>query len=469
MKSTTGSAALRALLGLAVAAAGAEASFAKRPYLQDLGDSTVVVRWETGVQQGGVVQYGLTAGYGLEVRQSGPSIDHELTLTGLLPDTLYHYRVISDADTSAGAAFRSMAGPASPFRFIAFGDPHGDSATNQRVADRMALANPGPAVIVCTGDLTPDSRSASYRAFFNTQRALLSRAPLFPALGNHDVDTMALWHRFFALPGNERWYSLRYGCAAFHCLTADDSFSPGTSQYRWLLAELQDDSASPAVRHVFIYIHTPAYSTNVVYSGNADVRQYLCPLFERFGVRVVFSGHVHAYEHSLVNGVHYLTTGGGGASLSTGWNSAQPWTVYREATYQFVLVDVRGDTVVACGVRPDGSTFDSLLLVRNPVGVTEVTSDEWRVTSGATIARGVLVLPRDMTGAGYNPGRGHDPNPSGIRDRVPSPKLLDAAGRVVMSLHSGANDVRFLPSGVYFLHSTLDNRQSKMTRVVVTR
>ncbi|MBM3316189.1 hypothetical protein FJY71_10225, partial [candidate division WOR-3 bacterium] len=171
-----------------------------------------------------------------------------------------------------------------------------------------------------------------------------------------------------ALPGNERWYSFRCGNSAFHCLDAFDSLLPGSPQYEWLLSELRLDSASPAVRHVFVCVHTPPYTTNRSYSGNADIRQHLCPLFERYRVDVVFAGHVHAYEHSLVNGVHYLTTGGGGAALSTGWNAAQPWTVYREAVYEFVLVDVSGDSVVTRGVRLDGSEFDSLVAVRGPVG-----------------------------------------------------------------------------------------------------
>jgi hypothetical protein len=84
----------------------------------------------------------------------------------------------------------------------------------------------------------------------------------------------------------------------------------------------------------------------------------------------------------------------------------------------------------------------------------------------ATVVRGVLFLPG---GAGHDLGQGHDPNPPGIRDRVPSPVLLDAAGRKVMALKPGANDVRHLPAGVYFFHSTLDNRQSKMTKVVIQR
>ncbi|MBM3315319.1 hypothetical protein FJY71_05700, partial [candidate division WOR-3 bacterium] len=166
---------------LFLAASVAPAAFVKLPYLQDLRDSTVVVRWQTAAEQTGTVQYGLTTGYGLGVTQPAPSVDHELTLTGLGPDTVYHYRVVTGPDTSADAAFRSMAGPSSRFRFIVFSDPHGDSAANQRVADRMALAGPGPALVACCGDLTADCRYVSYRAFFNTQRALMRRAPLFPA------------------------------------------------------------------------------------------------------------------------------------------------------------------------------------------------------------------------------------------------------------------------------------------------
>ncbi len=209
--------------------------------------------------------------------------------------------------------------------------------------------------------------------------------PALPAIGNHDTESLPNWYRFFALPGNERWYSFRCGNAAFHALNVYDSMTPGSSQYEWLLAELAADSADPDVRHVFVYFHLPPYTTNTVYSGNADVRQYLCPLFERFGVRIVFSGHVHAYEHSLVNGVHYIITGGGGASLARNWNAVQPWTVYREATYEFVLVDVRGDTVFSRGVRPDGSEFDSLVVVTGHVGCAE---------PGDALKRRTRTLPR---------------------------------------------------------------------------
>jgi hypothetical protein len=42
-------------------------------------------------------------------------------------------------------------------------------------------------------------------------------------------------------------------------------------------------------------------------------------------------------------------------------------------------------------------------------------------------------------------------------------------GRQVMALKPGANDVSRLSPGVYFVHSTIDNRQSQMAKVILTR
>ncbi len=348
----------------------AEAAFTKYPYVQNLTDSSAVVRWETSTAAPGLVQYGFSSEYGFEVSHSTPDTVHELTLSGLVADTVYHYRVISGPDTSPDAQFSTIASPDRPFRLIVYADTHGDSTTQQTVVNRMNLVEPRPGLLVHCGDVTASGTLDEYRVFFNVERPLLCRTPFFPCLGNHDLGSITNWRRFFCLPGNERWYSVRYGNAAFHCLDDSSSYAPGSEQYEWFLSELLADSANPNIRHVFVWFHYPPYTTNQAYTGNMRARQYLCPLFERFGIRVCFNGHVHAYEHSLVSGVHYITTGGGGAALATGWNAAQPWTVYRQATYHFTLLDIRGDTVFSRGIKPDGTVFDSFAIVASHTWLT---------------------------------------------------------------------------------------------------
>ncbi len=362
---------LGTFLALLALAMSAQAAFVTQPYLQNLMDTSLVVRWETFTTQTGKVQYGTTPSYGLEVNHSNSTTQHELRLPTLNRDTLYHYRAISGSDTSADAAFHTPVTGAKPFRFIAYGDNRSDSAAHQSVVNQMLLVSPVPGLMLNVGDLTYSGATTEYQTFFNVERDLVKRVTLFPSLGNHDITNMANWDTLFALPGNERWYSLRYGNSAFHCL---DNYSPdtlGTPQYDWLLNELLADSADSQVRHIFVFWHEPPYTTNLGHASNLRIRQYLCPLMERFHVRIAFQGHVHCYEHSLANGVHYLITGGGGAPLSTGWGAQQPWTVYRDAIYEFVLVDVRGDTVFSRGIRTDGTGFDTLTLIAPPSGVAE--------------------------------------------------------------------------------------------------
>jgi hypothetical protein len=92
------------------------------------------------------------------------------------------------------------------------------------------------------------------------------------------------------------------------------------------------------------------------------------------------------------------------------------------------------------------------------VGVTEKRPTAHSRQPTATVCRGSLVLPRDMTDFG-----------SGKSDRVPRPALLDATGRKVMDLSSGPNDISRLSPGVYILRSAECGERSAVTKVVVQR
>jgi hypothetical protein len=378
----------RLLLLVAFVAATAFGDFLVSPYLQNLTDSSIVIRWESDTAQDGKVQYGLTSGYGSEVSQADSTMEHELTLTGLDADTVYHYRAVSGPDASLDCAFRSFASGNRPFRFFAYGDNRSDYPAHESVVARMCAQSPLPGFALSSGDLTYNGALPLYDAFFIVERGLLSRLPVFPALGNHDADSITNWQRFFALPGNERWYSFRYGNSAFLCLDNYSDYAPGSTQYDWLVSELQADSADLTVRHTFVCFHEPPYTTSTGHPSNLDVRQYLCPLFEQYHVAITFQGHVHCYEHALVNGVHYIVTGGGGAPLYHEWNPPQPWDIYRETTLEFVMVEVDGDIVRSHGVRPDGTEFDSLTLV--PASVRQSPNAEVRIPNSGIRLHDVL-------------------------------------------------------------------------------
>jgi hypothetical protein len=99
--------------------------------------------------------------------------------------------------------------------------------------------------------------------------------------------------------------------------------------------------------------------------------------------------------------------------------------------------------------------------------LTGIAEETPRCSTGAaeasapTIVRNVLFLPWDMTE--IRPG---------ISDRVPRPSLLDAAGRKVMDLKPGANDVSGLSPGVYFVRDVpqaSSHKRQAVRKVVLTR
>jgi hypothetical protein len=87
-------------------------------------------------------------------------------------------------------------------------------------------------------------------------------------------------------------------------------------------------------------------------------------------------------------------------------------------------------------------------------GVTETMNDErGPMNAGPTIVRSVLFLPEATS------------------HKLQAASLVDATGRKVMELRTGANDVRSLALGVYFVReaSGVEREASRVTKVVVTR
>jgi hypothetical protein len=167
---------------------------------------------------------------------------------------------------------------------------------------------------------------------------------------------------FFYLPGNEQWYTFTYGNARLVCLQVDgtdidgaDSFFPGSEQYEWLEETLLANTKP----WLFVVFHIPPY-TSVDEGWESWVRQILTPLFDWYGVDVVFNGHRHNYERNEVNGINdvtYVVTGGGGAPLYE-MEEQEPTQAAFAAAHHFVLVEIEGDHLKATAISKGGKVLD---------------------------------------------------------------------------------------------------------------
>jgi hypothetical protein len=185
----------------------------------------------------------------------------------------------------------------------------------------------------------------------------MSDTPLFSCLGNHEYNHLNYFDLFY-LPNNERWYSFDYGHAHFICLQIDgfSSYGPGSEQYSWL----EHDLARAEQPWEFVFFHVPPYSSGP-HGSDLQVRTSLHPLFVQQGVDVVFNSHDHDYERSVVDGVTYIVTGGGGAELYGKQNENEA-SVYFESTLHFLSISLAGDSFTSRGIRPDGAEFDPFIV-----------------------------------------------------------------------------------------------------------
>lgn len=331
---------------------------------------SVSVSWTTDSPATSRVDYTGPDGLPMSVSDATVVLKHVLRLGPLPSGALTCYQVFSnDVALSERSCFRAPRGPAEQvFRFAVIGDTDGGAVPSQ-IAARLVLDQPDLAIHM--GDVVyPDGSEDSYdEQFFRPFAPWLAQGPILPAIGNHDAETDRAGPLLadFVLPGNgvttdSRFYAFRQGSVLFVCLDDETSaYGEGSVQFDWLVATLASSDAPWKV----VYFHEPPYSSD---HSNLVERLVLCPVFERYGVDVVFSGHAHLYERTIPirlfassgPGVVYMTEGGGGAVLSS--IHRIPESAYVSVGFGYLLADVDGRTLSITAHDLDGNVFDSVVL-----------------------------------------------------------------------------------------------------------
>ncbi len=346
-------------------------SIIKGPYLQNVTTDAITIMWQTSAAGDSQVEYGATSGYGVTVYDPTQVTVHEVRLTGLGVDATYHYRASTVATPRRGtpqtvvspdSTFETAVAPTTTaFRFVAYGDTRSQPAVHAQVVN--AIIADAPRFVVHTGDLVASGSKDSYwqTDFFNPAKPMIVNTTVFPIQGNHEGNS-AFYYQYFDPPDgggdyNERWYSFTYGNAKFVGVDTQADFSPGSAQYTWLVSELQ----SAVSEWLFVFQHYPAYSSGS-HGGDANVQAYLVPLYEQYGVDMVFCGHDHIYERSQKSGVQYVVTGGGGAPLYDVNTSPNPYQVYAASLYHHCTIDINGSTASFSAIDNGGVVFDSVAL-----------------------------------------------------------------------------------------------------------
>ena len=275
------------------------------------------------------------------------------------------------------------------------------------VADalRQAVDQFGVRVILTTGDNIYASKRLFglpiggegdedddwYFTYYQPYRYIINRVPVYPSIGNHDADETEdrddraqLIDNFYInerIAGEEAagrasvdpglFYRFRFGSEIeFICidtskeptLFAGGRFFEHPKHIEFLRQALpaRDRVQSPA--WLIPFSHHPPFSAGPLHRNTSGMDQ-LVKQFELAGVRAVFSGHEHNFQHSRVNGIDYFVTGAAGKRLELApLYFGQAHTVSWSAENHFLLVTIDGATM---SVRPlAGSEAGALTEVR---------------------------------------------------------------------------------------------------------
>ena len=141
---------------------------------------------------------------------------------------------------------------------------------------------------------------------------MLKTTEYFPAKGNHENRSRFYFDTFPNINYKE-WYAFDREGIHFIVLDSSSDLQPGSPQYTWLLKVLKRKNRE--VKFKIVIFHHPIFTLG---GGNQDekiIGPILIPLFKKYGVSAVFSGHSHNYQRFLYAGIPYVVTGGGGATL----------------------------------------------------------------------------------------------------------------------------------------------------------
>lgn len=363
--------------GLTLATASSAAPSQVHLGWQGPTDTTMTVSWRS-TEPSGEVSYGGSTAYGQTVAAVstpyGGSWLHEAQLTGLAPGTTYHYRAGLGASVTPDRTFTTAPPPSAgaSFRFAAYGDSRTDDAARARVRAQVQAAQ--PAFSVDSGDLVEDGNDqALWDEWFATMEPLVATTPFVSVVGNHEVNSIRFYQQF-ALPNRgsadtETYASWDYGNVHFVSLNTEIAYWAGSDQTQWLEADLARASSDPRVRWIVAVLHRPPYSSGS-HGSEMAVREAWSPLFEKYGVDLVFTGHDHHYERSLAfangvpqrdgSGVVYVVTGGAGAPLYGVVGS--DFTAFSRSIHHFLQLDVTPTTLSLRAIDEYGNVIDTLTL-----------------------------------------------------------------------------------------------------------
>jgi predicted MPP superfamily phosphohydrolase len=181
----------------------------------------------------------------------------------------------------------------------------------------------------------------------------------YASLGNHDAREQR-YYKLFNMDG-KLYYSFKPDKQSVRFFALESTYLD-PEQVAWFEKELQNSNSDWKIP----YFHHPPYSSGDRHGSDTRLREVLEPLFLKYGVSVVLTGHDHFYERvKPQKGIVYFVAGSGGQLRKGNIDKGSGLTAAgNDQDYAFMICEINGDQMWFDAISRKGGVFDSGVITR---------------------------------------------------------------------------------------------------------
>jgi DNA repair exonuclease SbcCD nuclease subunit len=244
------------------------------------------------------------------------------------------------------------------FHFAVIGDTGTGGRAQYEVAQRLSASRqqfPFEFVLMMGDNLYGREAPSDFQNKFEKpyQTLLASGVKFYATLGNHDDPARQIGYKPFNM-GGKRYYTFKPK-AGVRFFSLDSNYMD-KEQLVWIENELKNSGSDWKI----CFFHHPLYSSGEKHGSDVELRSVLEPLFLKYGVDVVLSGHEHVYERiKPQKGVQYFTVGSSAKLREGNIGTTELTAKGFDSDNVFMLAQIAGDEMSFQVISRTGKTIDS--------------------------------------------------------------------------------------------------------------